>query len=232
MADSDFVLTVTPPSPDFLFPLVHDIRAPLRAILSFSALLEERGATTLARNDVEDLQRIRRAANQLRQLSDALERLAEASVEPRESTEVDLAEIFKQHFARLQESEPERTTPLEVSGPVPVRADRRHLDILAYELLHNAWMATRDFAGARISLCGESTPRGTGFWLRDTGVGIPEGSWQRLSRPFALIHPRSVWPGAGLGLCIARAVVQRYQGRIVLRPNSPTGVQVEGWLPR
>lgn len=219
------------PSPDFLFPLVHDLRAPLRTILAFSALLEEKAKHVLAPGDLEDVARIRSAADKLIQLADALGRLAEASTKPNDWEDVDLAEVFHRHGTSLREREPQRDTEFDIAGPLTVHGAARHFDILAFEILHNAWIATRGVTSARIALRGQRTQGGVEFSLSDTGIGIPSDGWARLFRPFSLIHSRSLWPGAGLGLWIAQAVVRHYNGRIELRPNDPAGVRVECWFP-
>jgi signal transduction histidine kinase len=63
--------------------------------------------------------------------------------------------------------------------------------------------------------------------IEDEGPGIPEQSMSRVFEPFFRVDParRKSGPGAGLGLAIAKEIVERHGGKLTLRNRSPKGLQ-------
>jgi signal transduction histidine kinase len=63
--------------------------------------------------------------------------------------------------------------------------------------------------------------------IEDEGPGIPEQSMSRVFEPFFRVDParRKSGPGAGLGLAIAKEIVERHGGKLTLQNRSPKGLQ-------
>jgi signal transduction histidine kinase len=63
--------------------------------------------------------------------------------------------------------------------------------------------------------------------IEDEGPGIPEQSMPRVFEPFFRVDParRKSGPGAGLGLAIAKEIVERHGGKLTLQNRSPKGLQ-------
>jgi signal transduction histidine kinase len=61
----------------------------------------------------------------------------------------------------------------------------------------------------------------------DEGPGIPEQSMSRVFEPFFRVDAarRKSGPGAGLGLAIAKEIVERYGGKLTLKNRSPRGLR-------
>jgi signal transduction histidine kinase len=69
--------------------------------------------------------------------------------------------------------------------------------------------------------------------IDDEGPGIPEQSMSRVFEPFFQVDParRKSQPGAGLGLAIAKEIVERHGGKLTLRNRSPKGLRQEIMFP-
>jgi signal transduction histidine kinase len=63
--------------------------------------------------------------------------------------------------------------------------------------------------------------------IDDEGPGIPEQSMSRVFEPFFRVDParRKSGPGAGLGLAIAKEIVERHGGRLTLQNRLPKGLR-------
>jgi signal transduction histidine kinase len=63
--------------------------------------------------------------------------------------------------------------------------------------------------------------------IDDEGPGIPEQSMSRVFEPFFRVDParRKSGTGAGLGLAIAKEIVERYGGKLMLQNRSPKGLR-------
>src|SRR5258708_3808098 len=69
--------------------------------------------------------------------------------------------------------------------------------------------------------------------IDDEGPGIPEQSMSRVFEPFFRVDParRKSVPGAGLGLAIAKEIVERHGGKLTLQNRSPKGLRQEIMFP-
>jgi signal transduction histidine kinase len=62
----------------------------------------------------------------------------------------------------------------------------------------------------------------TRYWVKDNGKGLTEEQQARLFKPFTRLHDKSV-SGHGLGLSIARRIVDRLGGEIGVESEPGTG---------
>ncbi len=69
--------------------------------------------------------------------------------------------------------------------------------------------------------------------IDDEGPGIPDQSMSRVFEPFFRVDParRKSGPGAGLGLAIAKEIVERHGGKLTLQNRSPKGLRQEIIFP-
>ena len=71
------------------------------------------------------------------------------------------------------------------------------------------------------------------FTVRDTGIGIPEDQQAKLFRPFSQVDQQSTrrYGGTGLGLAVARALVERHGGMLAHADASPHGTVMTAEFP-
>jgi signal transduction histidine kinase len=117
------------------------------------------------------------------------------------------------------------------NGPVQVRGDRGQLERAVGNLLDNA---VRHAAG-HVVVAVDEAPDGTvALIVEDDGPGIPPVDRERVFERFTrLDEARSTGDGgAGLGLAIARDIVERHGGSLVLDPSVLVGARFVLRLPR
>lgn len=71
------------------------------------------------------------------------------------------------------------------------------------------------------------------FFVRDTGIGIPEESKQKIFERYSQGNPTiaELFGGSGLGLSIAKTYVELLGGEIWIEPNTVKGSNFNFWLP-
>ena len=197
----------------FAYGISHDLRAPLRAIENFSALLE-RPAAALDETGRGYLQRIRAAATRMGGLIDALLDLSRVERSELAPEPVDLGLLAGLAVAELQELEPGRAVDLEVAPELIALGDERQLRMLVTQLLHNAWNFSADRDRVRIEMVGERVDGLLRVAVRDHGSGFDMRYAEKLFEPFQRLHGPEQGSGNGIGLAIARRIVERHGGRM------------------
>jgi len=198
----------------------HDLRAPLRAIDTFAALVEKDPALgEVARSH---LGRVRAAAGRMGGLLDGLLELSRAGRVALEPRPVDLGLLAEWAVAELQEAEPTREARIDIAPGLDVVGDERLLKVLLAQLLGNAWKFSRDRDHVCIVVGGERAGDRLHVSVRDTGCGFEMAYADKLFQPFQRLAGSEQGAGHGLGLAIARRIVARHGG--TLRAESEPGV--------
>lgn len=191
----------------------HDLRAPLRAISSYAALIDQHHAAGLGDEGRDHLRRIREAAARMDGLIDGLLQLSHVTRAPLRREPVDVSLLVEWCLAELQDAEPGRKLEATVQPELSAHGDERQLKQLFERLLQNAWKFSAPGA-ARIRISGGPVDGYMRIEVRDEGSGFDMRYAGRLFEPFQRLHPTDHGGGNGLGLAIAQAIVERHGGRI------------------
>ncbi|MGH8083697.1 MAG: sensor histidine kinase [Lysobacter sp.] len=206
----------------FADAVAHDLRAPLRSIESFSALLANRAGDQLDATARDHLDRVRNAAARMGGLLAALGDLSHATRVELKPGPVDLSLLADWVLAELQDAEPDRVVEATVQPGLAAHGDEHLLKLLLAQLLGNAWTFTRERAQARIEIGGSRDADGLHLHVRDNGSGFDMRYAHKLFQPFQRLHGPDQGGGHGLGLAIAQRIAERHHGR--LRAESEAGV--------
>lgn len=209
----------------------HDLRAPLRAIESFSARLAESAAAKLDAAERDQLQRVRAAAAAMSSLLDALGELSRATRAELTAIDVDLSLLAEWVLAELQDADPHRRVQLQVQPGLFARGDERLLKLMLTQLLHNAWKFSGDADPIRIEVRGERAGNRQTLVVRDHGIGFDPRYAHKLFTPLQRLHGPEQGAGHGLGLAIAERILQRHGGRITADSQPGDGATFTVELP-
>jgi signal transduction histidine kinase len=202
---------------DLAQALSHDLRAPLRALEGFSRMLLEQHQEGLDEQGRDYLRRLREASAHMSRQIEGLMRLARVSAAELRRRPVDLGVLAREQLGRLAERDPGRAPAVTVvvDDGLVGDADPILAATLLEVLLANAWKFTRGVAAPRIEVGREQTGDGPAIWfVRDNGAGFDTRYAERLFHPFARLHRETEFEGLGIGLAVARRVVNRHGGRV------------------
>jgi two-component system, OmpR family, sensor kinase len=116
--------------------------------------------------------------------------------------------------------------------PVWVDADVGRLEQVLENLLSNAVKYSP--AGGAVEITLTPAPAGTTLAVQDTGIGLPDGTAERIFEPFGRAPNAAArnLPGLGLGLYICRNIVELHGGRIWAESaGDGHGATLRVWLP-
>lgn len=210
----------------------HDLRAPLRAIDGFARHLQDSAATGLDADTAQaQLQRIRNAAGRMGGLIDQLlEYLRAGSVE-RNPGPVDISMLAEWSGAELCDAHPGRSASIHVAAGLSAWGDERQYKVLFDQVLRNAWRFSQGRDEVRIAVAGRREGDMLHLSVTDHGSGFDPAQDERVFEPFQRMHAEADGGGHGLGLAIARAIVEREGGRIRAEAAPDAGCTIHMELP-
>ena len=218
----------------FVAAVSHELRTPLTSISGFLELLadEEHALGPAGRRYVDV---IRRGNVRLRRIVEDLLLVAEIEAERLELRlePTDLADLAA---ATVEEALPVAAQNgielnLDVEGGLPLEADAERLRQVLDNLVSNALKFTPN--GGSVTLSASNGDGPLRVEVADTGIGVPHDELGQLFSRFyrASSATRRAIPGTGLGLVIARAIVEAHGGTISLDPREGGGTRVVVTLP-
>jgi two-component system, cell cycle sensor histidine kinase PleC len=222
---------------EFIANMSHELRTPLNAIIGFSKLLSEQDDRQLSTTEVADYANLIHdaAGHLLAVINNILDiskiQSGKAVMNPRE---VDLGEVLSASASSFRLMAENAGVLLEEHiepDLPPIAGDSVRLRQVFTNLISNALKFTHD--GGSVNVIGETRPNGVLVIVRDTGVGMTPDEVAVALTPFGQVdasHAR--WrEGTGLGLPIARALVQLHGGELKINSQKGQGTSVEVSFP-
>lgn len=214
----------------FVADVSHEMRTPLTVIRGNVDLLRAMGCA-----DRESLDAISSEADRMTRLVSDLLLLsqADAGMLPMHCKPVDLAPLVTA-VARSGNIVADGRVSVQafVTGELVVHGDADRIKQVLLNLVENAIKHTPD--GGAVRLAGTSTDAGMVLLsVSDTGVGIPEEDLPHVFERFYRVDKsRSrAHGGAGLGLAIAKSIIEAHGGDIEVQSALGAGTTFNVWLP-
>lgn len=215
----------------FAYIASHDLKEPLRGIHNYANFLMEDYAEALDGDGVEKLQTMVRLTQRMEDLINSLPYFSRLGRAELIRQPVNLNELVQQTIATLSMARPHSAIEFRLPQPLPViECDRAQITDLYTNLISNAikhndkpqqwieigWIepGDRDREGMRQNLSSHAATLPS-FYVRDNGIGIAQDHLSKIFQIFRRLHGRDDFGGGtGVGLTIARKIVERHGGII------------------
>ena len=229
---------VTTMKTQFIDIVSHELRTPLTVMRGYIDLMDSEYASKLDSKFGSRLKIIKANTDKLYGLVESMldvSRLEKGSlqihVEP-VSLEVILDEIVK---ARMNDAEQKKQSlKLDIEGKIPlIMADRRRIKDVFDSLVDNALKYTQE--GGRVQVSARDEGRIIHIWVKDNGVGIPLENLGRIFDRFHIVASNDLSHQVnrlGLGLPIAKGIIEAHHGRIWVESQVGRGSVFHVDLPK
>lgn len=209
---------------DFIALASHELRTPLAIILGYVSFLRDEASPEMA----NQLNSVLKAAVRLRSLIQDMLNFQYADVgETRLNLEhIDLVQLVREITKARDDTADAKNQTIAIQLPryhIPVHVDTGMMEVILTNLISNAVKFTPEDGSIEILV----EQRNSEAWLyvKDNGIGIPSDKLERIFKRFYQVedHMRRRYEGMGLGLAIAKELVELQNGRIWAENQQPAG---------
>jgi PAS domain S-box-containing protein len=197
----------------FAYVASHDLQEPLRMVTNYLQLIERRVGGDLDETSKTYMGFAVEGARRMKAMIDDILTYSRVESKGGGLDQVDMENVLSVVLKDLSLAISESGASI-THDPLPtVMADRGQMVLLLKNLIGNA-IKYRSEAAPQVHV---SARRSDGEWvfsIEDNGIGIDPKYGDKLFKMFSRLHTRDEYPGTGMGLAIAKKIVERHGGRI------------------
>ena len=197
------------------YHIAHDLRAPLRSMQGFSAVLLEAHSAALDEAGKDFVRRVAVSATRMDNLIEDLLEYGKLSHVPLPTRWPKLDIVLKTVLAQLAEEIEAKGAVIETIGALPqVWANPTLLEQILINLLTNALKYVAPGVIPHVRIWTEEDQQNCTILIKDNGIGIEPEQHEKIFRVFERLYSENKAPGTGMGLAIVQKGVQRMGGRV------------------
>lgn len=197
----------------FAYVSSHDLQEPLRAIISFSQLLEDEYKDDIDKAGKEFLHFITDGAKKMNTLIKDLLAYSRITTHAKPPKWNNLETILENSLFNLSESIKESGAIITHDKLPTLKVDKTQFLQLFQNFVSNAIKFRREET-PRIHIGVKKIDIGWLFSIEDNGIGIESQYFDRIYNIFYRLHTKEEYPGTGIGLPICKKIIHRYGGQI------------------
>jgi PAS domain S-box-containing protein len=209
----------------FAYVASHDLSEPLRMVSSYLQLLRRRYHGQLGEDADDFIDYAVDGAARMRRLIDDLLTYSRAGRVDRPLEPVDTAAVAARVSDDLS-GQDDAHAPVFRRGDLPtVMGDAQQLGQLFQNVMGNAVKFVRHGRRHEVTVRADRDGDRWRFAIEDNGIGLDPAHAERIFRMFQRLHSRDEYPGTGIGLAIAKKVVERHGGTMWAEPREEGGAR-------
>jgi PAS domain S-box-containing protein len=231
---------------DFAYAASHDMKEPIRKIQFFSDRLKQQLEAALSEEQKKYFERLQNASTRMGSLIDDLLSYSQAAKGVPDKEDVDLNGKVNLVLNDLELEIEQKEAKITVDPLPTIKGNSRQMQQLFQNVLSNAikyskpgvtpevHISSKTIRGKDADLKIPGIKDGTEYYLievEDNGIGFPPEDAERIFKMFTRLHGISEYTGTGVGLSIARKVVENHEGYMWAEGEQDKGSRFKILLP-
>lgn len=209
---------------NFAYMASHDLKAPIRTIVSFSQLLERTAGKKIDNQEKEYLNFIVSASLNMHRLINDLLTYSRVNTEQHRPEKLHLPDLIREIRQELNLHFTEKDVSFQVKSlPGEIIADPTKMRQLFQNLILNAMKFQRPGVAPTIEIACEEMDTYWNFSVKDNGIGIKEEFFKKIFLLFRKLHSADQYEGTGIGLAICQKIAQQHGGNIWVESEQGVG---------
>lgn len=232
---------------EFAHAASHDLKEPIRKIHFFTDKLKKQLSDRISEDDCKVFEKIENASVRMNSLIQDLLQYSYVAQKPMEMEEVDLNEKLKKVLEDLELEIEQKDAIISTSVLPVVKGYRRQLQQLFQNLISNALKyhktgevpeiairaSVKNAAEVKEALPGFVTSSDSYHVIevKDKGIGFEKEHTEKIFQMFQRLHKKGEYQGTGVGLAIAKKVMENHHGIIQAKGEKGKGATFKVYLP-
>lgn len=208
----------------YTYAMNHDLKSPIRNILSFVNLIEDNQGIK-GEDNKEYFKYVKNSTQSLNSLVSELLKYSKVSNETLSFNLTPMNEIIDEVLVDFKYDLENNKVKVEIGELPIIYGNETQLKNLFYNLISNGikYQPKDEEHIAHLSINSYDDSAYHYIEVSDNGIGIKEEYRDNLFVPFKRFHNNSEYEGTGLGMSICKKVMEKHNGRIELKSSSPKG---------
>ncbi len=216
----------------FCHTISHDLKAPVMILKQLTNLLALELGTNMSGEVSDILSRINQKSSDVTVMIQRLLELSRMKQKNLKYEQIHLNDLIDELISELIPLEKDRNVHFHIA-PLPIlTGDITMIYFLFQNLFTNALKFTRPKENAEINITYEASSLVHKIYVMDNGVGFDKQYAHKLFNVFERLHSQKDFEGAGVGLSIAKKIMDRHQGSITIDSVEHEGTTVTLEFPR
>jgi PAS domain S-box-containing protein len=216
----------------FSYSLSHDMRAPIRAIESFTQIALAEFGQKVGPPATDYLNKVVSAAGRLDRLIQDVLAFTRLSRQEIELKSIDIDRLLRDIISERPELQAPRSEVTLMTPILHMRGHEASLTQCLTNLLDNAVKFVPQGVKAQVRVYSEPRDSQVRLWIEDNGIGIEPAAKSQLFQMFQRVHQTGDYSGTGMGLAIVRKAAERMGGAVGVESELGKGSRFWLQLPR
>ncbi len=197
----------------FSYSISHDLRAPLRSINGYAAIIREEYGPVFDEEQTRLFSVIQQNARRMGALIDDLLEFSRLGRKEIRKSETNTAEVVREIVAEVVNQQ-QSAAQVEVKELLPVSGDYKLLYQVFYNLISNAVKYSSKKNNPRIEIGSYKENTTNVYYFKDNGAGFNMEFSSKLFGVFQRLHSPEQFEGTGVGLAIVQRIVAKHGGKV------------------
>ena len=198
----------------FNYTVSHDLRSPLRGISTLVEILQTEYDNQLPDEAQELLSRIIVNSDKIQQLVEDLLEFSKIAKQEIKKEEVNIREVTEQILTELISNESEDKTSVQIDNLANAVCDKHLIKQVLVNFISNAFKYSSKKENPLIRIGNYFKNNEQVYFVKDNGAGFDMAYYKKLFGVFSRLHTDSEFKGTGVGLSIARRIIERHGGKV------------------
>lgn len=210
----------------FAYIASHDLQEPLRTITTYSNFLSKRYKDKLDDEAKEFIDFIQSSGKKIQEMVSGLLDYSRVQTKGQELAKTDLNLVVQEALISLNTPLKETNFKINIENLPFVLGDTRQLQEAFFHLFENAIKFKRKDVIPELSVSGKIGKDFLIVSVEDNGIGIKEEFYDRVFLLFQRLHTYSEIPGRGIGLTLAKKIIERHGGKVWIESKLNSGTKI------